>query len=109
MQIYRTVLQTDFKYMAIMWQNNEELMDYYEKEAFDTFENTELMHPESGNKFNVLVGPDERKLVIFKQFEGSLMHGKPMIKMKTNYDAIFNKCLLEGKIMMKGQPNIYCR
>lgn len=43
--------------MAIVWVNDQELMDYHEKEVFSTFENVELLYPEHGNTFNVLVEP----------------------------------------------------
>lgn len=92
-----------------MWQNSEELMDYHEKETFHPFIKTELIAPEKGNMFSISVQPYDRKIVIFKQMEGSSMHGKPMIKMKTNYDAIFNKCLMEGRVEKKGAENVYCR
>ena len=43
--------------MAIVWVNDQELMDYMEKEVFNTFENVELLYPENGNTFNILVEP----------------------------------------------------
>lgn len=108
--IHRTVLQTEFKYMAIVWSNEQDLMDYHEKEEFEPFDNVELLHPEKGNTFNVKVEPYQRRMVVFRQQqEGAVMRGKPKIKIKTNQEAILQKCIQEGKVIKKGLDNIYCK
>lgn len=109
-KIHRSVLQTDFKYMAIVWSNEQDLMDYHEKEEFEPFDNVELLNPEKGNTFNVKVEPYQRRMVVFRQQqEGSVMRGKPKIKIKTNQEAILQKCIQEGKVIKKGLDNIYCK
>lgn len=37
------------------------------------------------------------------------MRGKPKIKIKTNQEAILQKCIEEGKVIKKGHDNIYCK
>ena len=71
--------------MAIVWTNEQDIMDYHEKEDFDPFVNVTFLHPEHGNGFNVKVEPFQRRMVVIRQlFEGSVMRGKPKIKVKTN-------------------------
>lgn len=53
--------------MAIVWTNEQELMDYHEKEEFDPFNNVDLLQPEQGNTFNVKVEPYHRRMVVFRQ------------------------------------------
>lgn len=65
LRVYRTVVQTPYSYMALMYQNRENA-DFKVKMQFQPAELIEMLPPDEGNAASLLIEPGQRRLVIIK-------------------------------------------